>query len=119
MKTNNNTINNNPLKFTCPVCGCHELVLVETHIVHYTIVKINDSGELEYQPTPFEIENDGNPEDCYFACACYCPGYRDDHGRSDCNFTPHYTDDDPDYPDDPDDRISRGYDMLQWIKDHQ
>ena len=114
-------INNNPLQFTCPLCGSHELVLVETRVVRYTIVKINESGELDYQPTPFAVEGDGDPEDCYFACACYCPGYRDGDGRSNCDFVPNDPDYDPNFDpyDNPDNRISRDYDMLQWIKDHQ
>lgn len=102
-------INNNPLQFSCPKCGSHELVLVEAHIVHYTVAKINESGELEYQPTPFYVENDGNREDCYFACAGYSPGYPDGHGHGNCDFIPN----------DPDNRISDDYTMLQWIKDHQ
>jgi hypothetical protein len=120
MQTNNviENIDNNPTQFTCPVCGCHELVLVETHIVHYTIVRINESGKLEYEPTPFSIEGDGDPEDCYFACACYCPGYRDGDGRSDCDFTPNDPEDDSDV-DRVNNRIGHQYTMLQWIKDHQ
>lgn len=105
-----------PLQFTCPVCGCHELVLVETHIVHYTVARINESGELEYQPTPICVENDGNREDCYFACAGYHPD-----SNSSCNFVPNDPDNDPDdYPyDDDANRISDDYSMLQWIKKHQ
>ena len=119
MKRNNNTIeetDNIPLQFTCPVCGSHELVIVETHIVHYSVVKVNESGDLEYQPTTVYVENDGNREDCYFACAGYHPG----SNRS-CDFVPNYPDYDSNFDpyDNPDNRISRNYDMLQWIKDHQ
>ena len=75
--------NNSPLQFACPVCGSHELLLVEAHIVYYTIVKVNESGELEYQPTPICIENDGNREDCYFACGGYHPD-----SNCPCDFIP-------------------------------
>ncbi|MGO9121472.1 MAG: hypothetical protein ACLQPD_28170 [Desulfomonilaceae bacterium] len=104
--------NNSPLQFACPVCGSHELLLVEAHIVYYTIVKVNESGELEYQPTPICIENDGNREDCYFACGGYHPD-----SNCPCDFIPNDPDNGTD--DDPDNRISDDYTMLQWIKAHQ